>query len=355
MLILRDAVPADGSYETGLTLRRLLLAVGVAIVIGVIPFLSGLVGSMILYTIAHSSFVHLSRRVPPRVAALTITIGALLFFLIPGAWLVSTTVSEARDAIHEWKPDQAAAWLSTTPLDGLDVTKQIAAAGTGAASWLSSRAVGFIGSAATMVLNVLIALLGLYYLLLSGDSLWTRVKRILPVPHSVADMLAARFATVTNALLLGTVLTAALQGTLIGAGFALLGLRPAVLWGFVTACVSVLPLFGSALVWAPGIAVLLLDHRPGPALFLAVLGGGIVSNLDNLVRLIVYRRVSGIHPMATIVGAFAGVRLFGVIGAFIGPLILSYFIELLGIYEDTAAEGDSARQSAIEPLASRTS
>jgi predicted PurR-regulated permease PerM len=106
-----------------------------------------------------------------------------------------------------------------------------------------------------------------------------------------------------------------------------------VLWGFVTACVSVLPLFGSALVWAPGVGILLLNHRPGAALFLLVLGGGIASNLDNLIRPLVYRRVSGIHPLVTLLGAFAGVRLFGLIGAFIGPLVLSYFIELLGIYE----------------------
>jgi predicted PurR-regulated permease PerM len=49
----------------------------------------------------------------------------------------------------------------------------------------------------------------------------------------------------------------------------------------------------------------------------------------------VYRRVSGIHPMLTLVGAFAGVRLFGLIGAFVGPLVLSYFVELIDVYDAT--------------------
>jgi predicted PurR-regulated permease PerM len=100
--------------------------------------------------------------------------------------------------------------------------------------------------------------------------------------------------------------------------------------------VSVLPLFGSAIVWLPGVVVLLFDHRPTAALLLAALGAGLASNIDNLVRPLVYRRVSGIHPMLTIVGAFAGVRLVGLIGAFVGTLVLSYFFELLGVYEDTA-------------------
>jgi predicted PurR-regulated permease PerM len=122
---------------------------------------------------------------------------------------------------------------------------------------------------------------------------------------------------------------------LVGLAFRLLGLEPAALWGFVTACVAVIPILGSALVWAPAAVLLYFNHRPLAATLLAVFGVVVVSNLDNLVRLIVYRRVSNIHPMVTLVGAFAGVRLFGIIGAFIGPLVLSYVFELIGVYEDT--------------------
>ena len=64
-----------------------------------------------------------------------------------------------------------------------------------------------------------------------------------------------------------------------------------------------------------------------------MIGGGVASNLDNLLRPFVYRRVSGIHPMLTLVGAFAGVRMFGLIGVFLGPLLLSYFLELLDVYD----------------------
>jgi predicted PurR-regulated permease PerM len=183
-------------------------------------------------------------------------------------------------------------------------------------------------------------LFGLYYLLLDAKQQWPRVKRFLPVSDQMADVLARRFATVTEALILGTVLTAALQGTLVAIGFAMTGLRPAVLWGVVTACVSVFPLFGSALVWLPGVVALLFDRRPTAALVLAAVGAGLASNLDNLVRPIVYRRVSGIHPMLTVVGAFAGVRVFGLIGVFIGPLMLSYFVELLQVYEDETSASD---------------
>jgi predicted PurR-regulated permease PerM len=318
----------------GQTLRRFLAVVAIAVLLGVIPFLSGLVGSLILYVITRGLHARLARVVPPRVSAFAIALGVFALLLVPGSWLISTIVSEASDAIRSWRAGDAFTWLSQTPLGRLDVTKDLANAGAGILTWLSSRAFAIFGGVTSTILNVVIALFGLYYLLLGATSLWLRTKRLLPVSDRVAELLAARFVEVTEALLLGTFFTAVLQGTIVGIAFALIGFHPAAVWGFVTACVSVLPLLGSALVWLPGVAILLIQHRVGAAIILGILGGGLASNIDNVVRLLVYRRVSGIHPMLTLVGAFAGVRLFGVVGAFLGPLILSYVFELIAVYED---------------------
>jgi predicted PurR-regulated permease PerM len=65
---------------------------------------------------------------------------------------------------------------------------------------------------------------------------------------------------------------------------------------------------------------------------MAVIGGGIASNIDNLIRPLVYRRVSNIHPMITLIGAFAGVRYFGLLGLLLGPLGIAYLFELLHFY-----------------------
>ena len=337
---------ANNSLEHGgQTVRRFLIVVVVAVLLGVIPFLSGLVGSLILFVITRTIHRRLARIVPPKVSAFTIALGVFALLLVPGAWLISTIVSEGSALIRSWRAEDVVAWLSRTPFGGLDVTKEIANAGTTLLAWLSGRAFAIFGGVTSTVLNVVIALFVLYYLLVGGTSLWSRTKRLLPVSDHVAEVLAARFVEVTEALLLGTVFTAALQGTIIGVAFALVGFHPAAVWGFVTACVSVLPLLGSALVWLPGVALLLIQRRIGAAVGLVILGAGLASNIDNVVRLFLYRRVSGIHPMLTLVGAFAGIRLFGVIGAFLGPLILSYVFELIEVYEESisaAASPDAA-------------
>jgi predicted PurR-regulated permease PerM len=234
--------PDEHARSAAASLRRPLIVVGLAVLIGVIPFLPGLVGSLILYAITRRLHRRLMKLVPPRVSAVAITIGVFCLLLIPGTWLVSTIASEASGAFRNLRAEDVAAWLASTPFAGSDVTKEIA------------------GSA---------------------------------------------------------------------------------------------PVLGSALVWLPGVVVLLLTRHFGGAALLAVLGGGLASNLDNLVRPLVYRRVLGVHPMVTLVGAFAGVRTLGVIGAFIGPLVLSCFVELLGVYEDAGIVAGSIGPRHPSPLESQ--
>lgn len=346
-------MPDERARSAAASLRRPLIVGGLAVLIAVVPFLSGLVGSLILYAITRKLHLRLIKLVPPRASAVAITLGVCCLLLVPGTWLVSTIASEGTDALRSLRGEDVASWFASTPFGGSDVTKEIAGSTTAIVGWISTRAIALVGSVTSTILNILLALLGLYYLLIDAPSLWIRIKRIAGIHNEIADLLVARFGAVTDALILGSALTAVLQGTVVGVAFALVGLRPAILWGFVTACVSVVPVLGSALVWLPGVVVLLLTRHFGGAALLAVLGGGLASNLDNLVRPLVYRRVSGVHPMVTLVGVFAGIRTLGVIGAFIGPLVLSCFIELLGVYEDAGIVADDIGPRTPSPLESQ--
>ena len=323
------ARPAGGEPR----LQRVLLVSGALILLAVAPYLSGLLGAVVLHVCTATPHRRLARVAGARPAAGAVVLAVAVLLLVPGTWLAATTATEAADALTRLQRGDLLARLSHTRVGGLDVGRDVASAGTALLAWLSGRALALFGSATRATLNLMIALFGLYYLLLGGGALWRRALRLVAVPERVAELLRDRFVAVTEAMVLGTLLTALIQGTIVGAGFAVVGLHAPVLWGVVTACVSVLPVLGSALVWVPGVALLALDHRYGAALFLGVLGAGVASNLDNVVRLVVYRRVSGIHPMLTLVGAFAGVGVFGVAGVLVGPLVLSYFFELLTLDE----------------------
>jgi predicted PurR-regulated permease PerM len=314
-------------------LSRALLAATVVLGLCLLPFVSGLVGALILYVLLVPVHRRLARVLPARVSAFALTIAAAVTLLVPGTWLATSILGEATEALAGLQQGSIVDWIARVAGDDSRIASGITALATNSVAWLSGRAFALFGSATSTLLNGVIALFGAYYLLADGNDLLPRARRLLPISDEAATHLAERFVAVTEALMLGTFLTAILQGVIVGVAFALTGLRPAMLWGFVTACVSVLPVFGSAIVWLPGAIVLAVQHHLGQAVVLAVIGAGLASNLDNVVRLFVYRRVSDIHPMLTLVGAFAGIRLFGIVGALLGPLALSFFIELLKFAE----------------------
>ena len=349
--MLDGAGPAnDGERK----LRQFLLWAGLVALIGMLPFLSGLIGAAMLYVVTRRAHAAMSRIVPARVSAALIAVVVGVLLLIPGAWLVSNIVSAAAEALRALQAGGALDRVTSMRIGPVDVGKDIVGISSTVLSWLSGRAFALFGSLTLTTLNLVIALFGLFYILIDGQRLWRRLTRLLPLSEPVTATLGERFVTVTEALLLGTVLTAILQGSLVGGGFAIVGLRPAVLWGLTTAVVSVLPIIGSAFVWLPGIVVLLAQHRIGAAIFIAIVGAGLASNLDNVVRLLLFRRISGLHPMITLVGAFAGARIFGVVGVLIGPLLLSYFFELVRIDEEMAATEPSAPGARATPLAADT-
>jgi predicted PurR-regulated permease PerM len=327
-----------------LTSRRsraqlLIVALGAAVAIAVAPYASGLLGAAILYVICAPAYRRLAAVIAPRLAAAVVVVVAAALLLLPGAWLINLIIEQAPETLRSLQDNVLLTRLATLHIGRIDVGAQIATVGGSFLSWLSGQAVGLFGSATRGVLNLVIAFFGLYYLLLSAPVVWERVSPLLPFTRESTEQLRERFQSVTEAMLLGTALTAMLQGAIIGTAFWLVGLPSAAFWGVITAIASILPVLGSALVWLPGVLALLVAHRYGAAVALIAVGAGVASNIDNIIRPIIYRRVSDIHPLTTLVGAFAGVSLFGLIGLLLGPLAISYFFELVQIYDREYGHG----------------
>src|SRR4029077_1322242 len=97
-------------------------------------------------------------------------------------------------------------------------------------------------------------------LLLQPGETWEAVRPYIPFSAKNTDKLRQRSCVVTNSTIIGTGVTAGIQGFLVGLGFWLTGLPNAVFWGVVTMVFAILPVVGSALVWGPGGLALTLGH-----------------------------------------------------------------------------------------------
>ena len=319
----------------------LILVLGAAILLAISPFLSGLLGAAVLYVIFSRPYRRLERVMKPGFAAAITLAIALIVIALPLAWLIGVVIAQAPDALRTLQSSAVFARVNELRIGSIAIGAELAKASGTIATWLSARVFAFVGSATSAVLNLVIAFFGLYYMLRSDGQTWSGIRGYIPFSAKTADALRDRFFNVTEATLLGTMVIGVIQGTLVGTGFAIVGLPNPFFWGTVTAFASILPVLGTSLVWLPAVLVLLVQNRYGAAITMLVIGAGIASNIDNLIRPLIYRRVSHIHPMITLVGAFAGVKLFGLLGLLLGPLAIAYLFELLRFYREEYGEEPS--------------
>ena len=316
-------------------LAILLLAVGLAVAIA--PYVTGLLGAPVLYVLFAPLHRFLARKVPPGLAAGVVIVLAFMLIILPGTWLIGMLVGQAQGVAGSLVNSPLLARLSRLTVGRLEIGPQLAAVGKELIGWLGGNAIGFIGSATRFALNLIFSFFGLYYLLLNPLGAWKGIRPYIPFSRENVEKLRERFQSVTVAMVIGTGLTALVQGMMIGVGFVLTGLGDPVFWGVVTVAFAILPVVGSGMVWVPGALSLFFNGHTGSAVLLAVIGL-LAGQIDHVIRPLVTRRYAQIHPMITLVGAIIGVSYFGLLGLLLGPLALSYFFELIRMYREEYLE-----------------
>src|SRR5262249_10794341 len=186
-------------------------------------------------------------------------------------------------------------------------------------------------------INAAIALVVLFFLFRDGESAVSKFMAALPLDQPRASELRSRISSTMMANVYGSLAVGALQGTLTGLAFWALGLGSPALWGVATGVLSLVPIFGSALVWVPASILLLFTGHYVKAAILIGLGVAVIGTVDNVVRpLIIHKRMS-LHPILIFFSLLGGVQLFGVLGLFIGPVILSVTAALLTMLQEDLA------------------
>jgi len=310
------------------------LLLGFALAWALAPYATGLIGIPVLYVIFAPLQRWLAKRMKPSLAATLVVLLGLFLIVVPGVSFAGLVVNEAQQIATGVVKSPLLARVAQLRIGGTDIGPELANLGRSIVTWLGTSAFTLVGTATRFALNLTIAFFGLSYLLLRPAQIWEAVRPYIPFSALNADKLQQRFHDVTISTLIGTGVTAIVQGILVGIGFAITGLPNAVFWGVVTVIVAILPVVGSGLVWGPGVLALVLDHRYGAAVFLGLWGVLAVGGVDYVIRPWVFKRWAQIHPIVTVVGAVAGVPYFGILGLLIGPLAVSYFFELVRMYRE---------------------
>ncbi len=325
----------------------LIFALGIALVYALWPFSSGLIGAPVLYVVFAPVHRRLTRWLRPSLAAGVVVLLAIVLVVAPTASILGLVATEAQDMATNVIQSPLVARIRAVRVGPYQVGAQLEALGTSLVSWAGSSALGVIGTATRLGIQLTITFFGLFYLLIAPDHAWRAVRPYIPFSAASAEMLRVRFKDVTVSTLIGTGLTAVVQGALVGVAFWTTGLSNALFWSVVTVIFAILPVVGSGLVWGPGVAALAIEGHYGAAVGLALWGVLVVGQVDNVIRPFVFRRWAQIHPFITIIGAFAGIRYFGLLGLLIGPLAISYFFELIRMYRVEYLEEEEAEEAEL--------
>lgn len=313
----------------------LVVILGIALLIAALPYAGGLLAAPVLAIVWDPLHQGLTRKLPRRVSAWIILVLTLLLIVLPGIWLLRVLVTQAQNALEALVDSPLLARLDEEfRLGGVQIGPAIGDVSRNILTWIGTNAFSILGTATRFVLSLLFSLVGLYYLLVRPGEAWKSVEPFIPFSTRRTAAIRDRFEAVTWSTVVGTGLNAVVQGSLVAVAFTVLGLPNVAFWGAVTAVLSILPIVGSGLVWAPAAVSLLLDGRTVAAVILALYGAIIIANVDNLLRPMIYRRYAQLHPMVTLVGAVIGVEYFGIVGLVLGPLAIQYFLELAVVYRE---------------------
>lgn len=171
-----------------------------------------------------------------------------------------------------------------------------------------------------------------FFFVRDGHLIITYVCDIIPLRQSESEQIIERAASMLHSVVYGIVFTASIQGALGGLGWWYVGLPNYVFFGFCMFIAGMIPFVGTPVIWIPGaIALFMSDNIFGGFLLLGW-GFGVVSTIDNFVRPIFISEESKIHMLVIFIGIFGGLFKWGLLGLFLGPMILSLGIFLLDIY-----------------------
>jgi len=172
-----------------------------------------------------------------------------------------------------------------------------------------------------IVLNFFIMLFVMFYAFRDGRTFIRYLKRISPLGDSEQDEFITRIRDVAKAVLVGILGTAVTQAIIAMILFWIVGI-PALFWGSVLGVCSLIPFVGTTLVWVPAVGYLLITGQTGSAIFLAICCGGIVANVDNILRpLFMSGGRTGMSYIALFFSILGGLQTFGLVGIIYGPLI----------------------------------
>ena len=290
----------------------------------------------------------LFRRVAPRIGrswAAGLCVALVFVLLILPVWLlVQSLVSEGAQAVAGLQNVASSAppqrlmsvwhWVQThvpalAPERLAETISELSQRVGGAVASGSGRV---LGGLAVLVVDTILALFALFFCLRDAPAIVAMLRGFLPFQERQRNQVLKQVEDLIYASVIAGLAVAAVQGFIGGVGFWIVGVRAPAVWGTVMAFMSLVPLVGASIIWAPVAIWFLLTGEVTRGLVLIAIGGGLVGMADNILRPMLLTGRSSMNGLVTFVALLGGMSAFGLIGLVFGPVVIAVASALLSAY-----------------------
>lgn len=194
-----------------------------------------------------------------------------------------------------------------------------------------SAGTSLVGMTGNFLFSLLLIVFSLFFFFLDGQYLVTVFKQALPVKSEYMSALTGKFTEITRNLFSGYILVALYQGIISFFIMLIFGVKAPLLFAVVLMFASFIPLLGASLVWLPIGIVMCFSQSVIKGILFIIICGICVSLLDNFLRPFLLKDRINAHPLIIFFAILGGIKVFGMNGLIIGPLVVILFFTVLNL------------------------
>jgi len=319
------------------------------------PFLASLLGALMLTLIFYPLHARLRLLIRnPHIAASLSTVIVLVTIVVPVLILMWILIYETtafvpivREWIMNWGDDSPDSvrniipaplqelWARVLPyIEDWNLQSMFVESVRELGNTITSFGAATLRGAFTLLINIIVLVFMLFFFFRDGEQITRKIIGLVPMEEDNKQLIVSRLDRTLVAIIRGAFITASAQGMLAGIGLAIAGVPFAVLLGFTSALLSVVPFVGASLVWAPASIYLLVNDQIIAGLGLILWGMLVVGLIDNFLRPWVVGTHAQLPILLLFVGILGGLQVYGLVGALVSPLVVVTVLVFAQIYHD---------------------
>ncbi|MEW6214075.1 MAG: AI-2E family transporter [Nitrospirota bacterium] len=341
-----------------LTMTALVLILGYLSYQILKPFLSPIGWAIVFSIVFYPVYAFILRYIKWRSVASLITLGIILLIIFgPFSYLSYLLVKELKDLSEYMEGGRLEALkdvlyhpgiktivdkiLSLLNITEAELNKAIVDNISRLGKELVGRITRGVGDIGTVSLNFIFMAFSTFFLLKDGPEFLKKVRYYMPLPFSEEqkDRLGTQIRDMIISTIYGGVAVSITQGVIGGVAFSILAIPSPVAWGLAISIASFVPLLGAFAVWGPVTVYLFIQGEVLKGIALAIVGTFGISLIDNILKPIIIGGRTKMPILVIFFSVLGGIKLFGLIGLIMGPLVLALFVSVIEIFR--SIEGGS--------------